>query len=66
MKAPETTTVFAGVDARTEADLPEWYERRSSTDNTTTFAEAIRELPRAIETTVAYKNPHTNEWVETD
>ena len=66
MKAPETTTTFAGVDGRTETDLPEWYERRSSTDKTTTFAEAIRELPRAIETTVAYKNLHTNEWVETD
>ena len=66
MKAPETTTVFAGVDARTEMDLPEWYEDRSSTDETTTFAEAIRELPRATETTVAYKNPHTDEWVETD
>ena len=61
MKAPETTTMSAGVDARTETHLPEWYECRSSTDETTTFAEAIRELPRAIEMTVAYKNPHTDE-----
>jgi len=66
MKDPETTTVFAGVDGRTETDLPGWYERRSSTNGTTTFAEAIRDLPRAIETAVAYKNPHPDEWVETD
>lgn len=64
MRAPETTTVFAGVDARTETDLPEWYEDRLSTDDTSTFAEATRDLSRAIETTVAYKNP-TDEWVET-
>jgi hypothetical protein len=31
-----------------------------------TFAEAIRELPQAVETTVACQNPYTAEWVETE
>ncbi|TKX37849.1 hypothetical protein EXE52_14090 [Halorubrum sp. CGM4_25_10-8A] len=30
------------------------------------FAEAIRDLPQAVESTVAYKNPYTDEWVETE
>jgi hypothetical protein len=66
MKAPETTTVFAGIDASTETELPEWYETRSPGEEPTTFATAIRELPRATETSVAYRNPYTDEWVETD
>ncbi|WP_178917822.1 hypothetical protein [Natronomonas gomsonensis] len=66
MKSPETSTVFAGVDARTDTDLPEWYEARQDTDEVTTFAEAIRELPRATETKVGYENPYTGEWVETE
>nr|WP_206664955.1 MULTISPECIES: hypothetical protein [Halorubrum] len=31
-----------------------------------TFAEAVRDLPQAVETTVAYQNPYTDEWVETE
>lgn len=30
------------------------------------FAEAIRDLPQAVETTVAYQNPYTDGWVETE
>ena len=66
MKAPETSTVFVGVDARTETDLPEWYRTRQDVEEVTTFAEAIRKLPRATETTIGYKNPYTGEWIETD
>jgi hypothetical protein len=32
----------------------------------TTFAEAIRELPRGVASAIAYENPYTGEWVETD
>lgn len=31
-----------------------------------TFAEAIRDLPQAVEMTVAYQNPYTDKWVETE
>jgi hypothetical protein len=66
MKSPETSTVFAGVDARTDTHLPEWYEARQDTEDVTTFAEAIRNLPQATETKVGYENPYTGEWVETE
>lgn len=66
MKAPETITTFAGVDARTETELPEWYEAQNDIAETMTFAEAIRNLPRATETRVAYENPFSGDGVETD
>jgi hypothetical protein len=31
-----------------------------------TFTQAIRELPRATTTEVAYRNPYSGEWTETD
>ncbi|MFQ3318093.1 MAG: hypothetical protein ACI80F_000140 [Natronomonas sp.] len=64
MKDPETSIAFAGVGARTETEMPEWYEAKQDVETVTTFAEAIRELPRATETTVGYENPYTGEWVE--
>ena len=71
MKPPEDTTVFAGLDGRTtDAQLPDWYARQKREhvpdDGPVSFAEAIRTLPRATDTTVAYRNPYTSEWVETD
>ncbi|MBX0296712.1 hypothetical protein [Haloarcula nitratireducens] len=66
MKTPETTTVFAGVDDRTDADLPTWYAQRKTADSPVSFAEAIRTVPRAVETTVAYTNPYTDEWIPTN
>jgi hypothetical protein len=30
------------------------------------LAEAIRRLPRAVDTQVAFKNPYTEEWIETE
>jgi len=30
------------------------------------FADAIRDLPRAVETRVAYRNPYEDAWVETE
>ncbi|WP_096396423.1 hypothetical protein [Halorubrum trapanicum] len=66
MKDPESRTIFAGVDGRTDTELPEWYRQRRGSADTVTFAEAIRELPQAVETTVAYQNPYTDEWVETE
>ena len=67
MKTPEHTTVFAGLNGRTDAQLPDWYAQqkqrqdRLSDDGATSFAEAIRTLPRATDTTVAYHNPYTKE-----
>nr|WP_232819728.1 hypothetical protein [Haloprofundus halophilus] len=66
MRTPETTTVFAGVDGRTDFELPAWYARETTIDNPVSFAEAIRNLPRAITSDVAYKNPYTDEWVQTE
>ena len=66
MKEPETRTVFAGVDGHAEAQLPDWYAEKRDVDDLVSFAEAVRELPRAAEATVAYQNPITDEWVETD
>jgi hypothetical protein len=67
MKRPETSLAFAGVDGRTDGELPAWYAEKTGADPDTTvsFAEAIRRLPRAVETTVAYENPYTGRWVET-
>ena len=28
MKDPESRTIFAGVDGRTDTELPEWYRQR--------------------------------------
>lgn len=66
MTDPAQTTVFAGVDGRTDTRLPAWYRREKSVTDPISFGEAIRSLPRAIETTVAYNNPYTEEWVETE
>ncbi|AWB28411.1 hypothetical protein [Halococcoides cellulosivorans] len=66
MKDPASRTIFAGVDGRTETELPEWYRNRHGGENPVTFAEAIRDLPQAVETNVAYQNPYTDEWVETE
>jgi len=66
MKDPEARTIFAGVDGRTDTELPEWHRERYGGANPVTFAEAIRALPQAAETTVAYQNPYTDQWVETE
>lgn len=42
MSELEHTTVFAGVDSRSEATLPNWYERWVDTDDPTTFSPSIR------------------------
>ena len=66
MKDPESRTIFAGVDGRTDTELPEWYRHRHGSEHRVSFAEAIRDLPQAVETAVAYENPYTDEWVETE
>ncbi|WP_042661791.1 hypothetical protein [Haloferax sp. ATB1] len=66
MKDPESRTVFAGVDGRTDTELPDWYRRKKPVDEPKSFAEAMRDLPQAVETTVAYRNPYSDEWVETE
>ncbi|QSG05123.1 hypothetical protein [Halapricum desulfuricans] len=66
MKSPEQRVVFAGVDGRTTTDLPEWYQAVTEDPDPVSFAEAVRQLPRAATTPVAYHNPHTDEWVETN
>ncbi|EMA27503.1 hypothetical protein [Haloarcula japonica] len=66
MKDPESRTVFAGVDGRTDTELPDWYRRKKTIDEPKSFAETMRDLPQAVETTVAYRNPYSDEWVETE
>jgi hypothetical protein len=66
MTTPETTTVFAGLDGRTKARLPAWYARQRPNEQSTTFTTAVRALPQATTTEVAYRNPYRDEWVQTD
>jgi hypothetical protein len=66
MQAPDSRTIFAGLDGRTDIELPDWYAAGTDTADVVSFTEAIRDLPRAVDTTVAYRNPHTDEWVDTD
>jgi hypothetical protein len=66
MKPAETSLTFAGLDGRTNARLPEWYAAATDTTEWCSFAEAIRQLPRAVETRVAFQNLYTDEWVETE
>jgi hypothetical protein len=66
MTDPDQTCVFAGVDGRTDTELPRWFAQQVATDDVTSFAEAIRSLPQATETRVAYRNPYTEEWVTTE
>jgi hypothetical protein len=48
MKDPESRTIFAGVDGRTDTELPEWYRQRCGGDDAVTFAEAVRDLRRLL------------------
>ncbi|WP_255197748.1 hypothetical protein [Halorarius litoreus] len=66
MKDPQTASTFAGLDGRTDTDLPAWYTDLNDVPDPTSFSEAIRSLPRATSTEVAYKNPYTDEWIETE
>ena len=66
MNNTEQTTVFAGLDGRTGGRLPEWYRGQTDAEDPVPFAQAVRQLPRATRTRVAYQNPYSNEWVETD
>ena len=66
MKDPEEATVFAGLDGRTETKLPEWYAEQYGGPEPISFSEAIRNLPQAVDTAVAYRNPYSDEWVETE
>lgn len=61
MKAPQTRTTFAGLDTQTTTNRPVWYADASDHTEPVTFAEAIRDLPLAIATEIAYKNPYTEE-----
>jgi hypothetical protein len=67
MQDPACRTVFAGIDSRTDSDLPVWYaERVADSEEVVSFSSAIRDLPRATATEVAYRNPVTDEWVQTE
>jgi len=63
---PETTTTFAGIDGQTDTTLPEWYARGRTDAETVSFAEAIRDLPQAVESAVAFENPYSGKWVSTE
>ena len=65
MTDADTTSYVAGCDRRTASNLPQWFATEYDDPTPTTFAEAIRRLPQATETSIAYKNPYTDEWVET-
>ena len=66
MRNPDQRTVFAGVDARSEAPLPEWYAQYHQARDPVTFAKAIRRLPSATDAKVAFYNPFVDDWVETE
>nr|WP_241966874.1 hypothetical protein [Haloplanus aerogenes] len=54
------------MDGRTRTAFPAWYAQRHSDADPVSFAEAIRALPRAVDTKIAYNNPYTDEWIPTD
>lgn len=56
MKESAQRTVFTGLDGCTDAELPAWDADQKPVDEAASFAEAIRDLPRAVETRVAYKD----------
>jgi hypothetical protein len=66
MKSPDSRTFFAGIDGRTDTQIPDWYAERTADSQSMSFADAVRTLPRAVDTSVAYRNRYTDEWVETD
>lgn len=66
MKAPETTIVFAGVNAWTDTDLPEWYQACQDAAEVTMVAEAICDLPRVTETSVITRTHTRASGLETD
>jgi len=66
MSGAEQTTVIAGLDGRREASLPDWFAAQHPDAEPVTFTQAIRELPRATTTEVAYRNPYSGEWSQTD
>ena len=66
MNATEPNIVFAGVDGQTDSTIPAWYREQTNVDDPRSFSEAIRALPRAVETTVAYHDPFRDAWIPTD
>jgi len=66
MKDPACRIVFAGVDSRTGSDLPAWYAERVDDSEVVSFSSAIRDPPRATATEVAYRNPVSDEWIQTE
>jgi hypothetical protein len=66
MSGADQTTVIAGLDGRREASLPDWFAAQHPDAEPVTFTRAIRELPRATTTAVAYRNPYSGEWSQTD
>jgi hypothetical protein len=57
MKEPAQRTMFAGLDGCTDAEPPAWYVEQKPVDEPSSLGEVIRDLPRAVETRVAYQNP---------
>ena len=66
MHDPQTASTFTGLDGRTDSNLPTWYADLNDEPDPTSFSAAMRRLPRATSTEVAYKNPYTDEWEATD
>jgi hypothetical protein len=50
MDDAETTTAFAGLDGRTDHDLPTWFATEHDDPETVPFTRAVRQLPHATET----------------
>jgi hypothetical protein len=66
MSGAEQTTVIAGLDGRHEASLPDWFAAQHPDAESVMFTQAIHELPRATTTAVAYRNPYSGGWSQTD
>lgn len=66
MTQPETSIVFAGVDGRADAHLPAWFAEKTGERAPWSFADAVRALPRATAAPIAYQNPYSGAWMETD
>lgn len=62
---------FVGLNGRTgqDVDVPDHFvgaHRDDLRENRRTFSQMYHELPRSYKTEVAYRNPQTGEWIETE
>lgn len=67
----DKTVCFAGLNGQSDPDVPDAFKEKygiedSDVADLPSFNEVYHDLPIATTTTAGYRNPLTQEWVETD